>query len=119
MPGITVRRRFTVSGAFKSLADAIATGLRKLGFICEALVPNHIDQFIGDALLAKFWHDPAPTPNIPYATKVLYLAEVRVYAEEAVRKPMFSPEPDIEVGGALRFSNGLTATGRSARSAGW
>ncbi len=55
---------------------------------------------MGDGLLAKYWHDLAAPPNVPYATKVLYLAEVRVYVEEAVRKPMFSPKPNREVGGA-------------------
>ena len=81
------------------------------------MVSNPIDQFMGGGVLAKYWHDLVATPNVPYATKVLYLAEVRLYAEGAARKSKLSSECDIEVGGALRFSNKLTARGRSARSA--
>jgi hypothetical protein len=60
------------------------------------LGPNQIDQFMGDGLLAKYWHDLAATPNIPHVTEVLYWAEVWLYAEEAVRKSKLPPEHGID-----------------------
>ena len=95
------------------MADAIEADFRKVDFIREDLVPNQIDQFMGDGLLTKYWHDLVATPDIPHAAEVLYLVEVWLYAE-AVRKSKLSPEHGIDVSGALGFSNELTAKVRSA-----
>ena len=81
--------------------DAIEADFRKIDFIRDTFIPDHIDQITGDGPLAKFWGDLVPDPNVPNATEVLYMAAVQLRAEMAARRSQLAPGRGIEVGGAL------------------
>jgi hypothetical protein len=56
--------------------DAIEADYRKIDFIRDTFIPDHIDQITGDGPLARYWGDLVPDPNVPNATEVLYMAAV-------------------------------------------
>lgn len=81
--------------------DAIEADFRKIDFIRDTFIPDHIDRITGDGPLASFWGDLVPDPNVPNATEVLYMAAVQLRAEMAARRSQLAPGRGIEVGGAL------------------